>query len=100
MPDDQCSFQFISYFTDTKNMHILEQNTTYDSVGESSWPAAGTTTGMSFQPKMGKDRMTKDLLLKLMDEDWRELFRKGMECLFMHFNDVHDSNKARWKEVQ
>ena len=37
---------------------------------------------MSFQPKMGKDRMTKDLLLKIMDEDWRELFRKGMECLF------------------
>lgn len=115
-----------SYFTDTKNMyfiislrlsevHILEQNAAYDSLSESSWPAAGTT-GMSFQPKMGKDRMTKDLLLKLMDEDWRVSFRKGMECFFyfllmfqgkgqmtsypVHFHDVRDSNKARWKEVE
>lgn len=95
-------------------VHILEQNAAYDSLGESSWPAAGTT-GMSFQPKMGKDRMTKDLLLKLMDEDWRMSFRKGMECFFyfllmfhgrgqmtsypVHFQDVRDSNKARWKEV-
>ena len=65
---------------------------------------------MSFQPKMGKDRMTKDLLLKLMDEDWRVSFRKGMESFFyfllmfqgkgpmtsypVHFHDVRDSNKA------